>query len=92
VTCKLFADNSLLENGANIDCVTEYTTAKHFSEMIGKAKDQEMKCSKGPWIFLKFGQFFGWDANTIITMARFIDNGGFKENSANLTQMSDFLQ
>jgi nucleoside-diphosphate-sugar epimerase len=91
VACKLFVDNTLLENGASIDCVTEYCTANHFADMIAKASKADVVCVKGPWVFVKFGQYFGWSAKTIIIMARFIERNNMKE-SASLTQMQEFLK
>lgn len=59
--------------------------------MIGNATKQTMICQRGPWIFVTFGQFFGWNANSIITMARFIESDEHTKDSASLTQMQEFL-
>jgi hypothetical protein len=84
-------NNTLLENGTSIDCVTEYCTAKHFADMIANATKRDVVCVKGPWVFVKFGQYFGWSAKSVITMARFIERTNMKE-SGSLTQMQEFLK
>lgn len=91
VACKLFADNTLLENGTSIDCITEYCTAKHFADMIANATKTDVVCMRGPWVFVKFGQHFGLSAKSVITMARFIKRNNMKE-SGSLTQMQEFLK
>lgn len=90
VACKLFAEPWKLPNGSFIDAITEDVTTADIAAAITKATGETVTAVKGPWIFTTFGHFFGWEANTILCMSKYIDANnliGF-----DLDAMRNFLQ
>jgi hypothetical protein len=53
--------------------VTEYVTTEQIAAEISKSEGKFMKAAKGPWIFTTFGHYFGWEASTVLSMAKYID-------------------
>ena len=49
------------------------------AEYISKTTGTLTKAYKGPWIFLKFGHWFGFEASTILTMGERIENHWTKD-------------
>ena len=91
VVVKLFADPSLLPNGGHTDAVTESVTPNQIAQAISVAKNETIKAAHGPLFFLRFGHLFGWIPNSIVTMAKFIDNSeshpGYKANSDDMLNL-----
>lgn len=90
VACKLFAEPCKLPNGSYIDAITEDMTSTGIAAAISKATGETVTAVKGPWIFTAFGQWFGWEANTILCMAKYIDVNNC--NGFDLDAMRNFLQ
>jgi len=91
VVCKLFAEPWKLQNGCSIDAITEYVTVSDIAASISKAKGETISAAKGPWIFTTFGHWFGWEANTILCMAKYIDAQRFPLDF-DIDGMRDFLE
>mmetsp|Transcript_23488 Transcript_23488/g.27732 ORF Transcript_23488/g.27732 Transcript_23488/m.27732 type:complete len:329 (-) Transcript_23488:66-1052(-) len=91
VACKLIVEPAKLENGGSVDALTELVTVDDIAKDISKATGNEVLPTKGPWIFTKFGHWFGWQASSILSMAKYIDAHGFVDG-INFNEMTDFLE
>lgn len=90
VACKLFTEPLRLDNGSSIDAATEFFTPNDLAKYVSNAKGEAISAAKGPWIFTTFGHWFGWEASTILSMAKYMDINEFVDVS--ITDMHDFLQ
>ena len=88
VVGKLFVDPSL--GPQSIDAVTEVTTANDIAHALTLATNTTIRATKGPWVLLKFGKLFGWQAKSILQMSKYID-GGLDGYNVNLNDMKYFL-
>jgi nucleoside-diphosphate-sugar epimerase len=91
VACKLFTEPWRLDNGSSIDALTEFFTPNDIAKCVSNAKGEAIIAAKGPWIFTTFGHWFGWEASTVLSMAKYIDANEFVEGLS-ITDMHDFLQ
>ena len=91
VAYKIFAQPLKLENCASINVATEFVTPNDWAAAISKANNENITAVQGPWIFLTFGHYFGWEANSILTMSEYIDKHEFI-NDINPTEVLTFLQ
>lgn len=91
VACKLFADPTLLANGASIGAITEFVTVEKIASAVSEACGETIRPAKGPWIFTTFGHWFGWEASSILIMAEYIDKYEFTEDMSSV-KMSEFLK
>ena len=91
VSCKLFAEPWKLDNGSSIDAITDCFTPDNIAEYLSNATGEETRATKGPWIFTTFGHWFGWEANSILFMAKYIDANDYVDFSS-VTNMQTFLQ
>ncbi len=73
VACKLFSEPSRLPNGSSINVVTEEVSYKQIAAAVSKAKGETIVAERGPWIFTTFGHWFGWEANSILCMAKYLN-------------------
>ena len=85
---KLFVDPSL--GPQSIDAVTEVTTANDIAHALTLATNTTITATKGPWVLLKFGKLFGWQAKSILQMSKYID-GGLDGYNVNLHDVRYFL-
>lgn len=89
--CKILAKPDCLENGDYIDIISECLTPAGMAEAVGKAMGEPITAYKGPWIFLWFGHYFGFEASSILTMGQFIEKNWNKDFIKRSDRLSEFL-
>ncbi|KAL3928664.1 MAG: hypothetical protein SGARI_004970 [Bacillariaceae sp.] len=79
VACKMFCEPDLLDYGEAIDIVSDFMSPNKMAEYITNTTGTTTKAYKGPWIFIKFGHWFGYEASSILTMGKRIETHWKKE-------------
>ena len=73
VTCRLFLDPKLMNNGESVDIVTDFASPSDMAAEVSRVQGRKVQAYKGPWILLHVVNHLFWEPKTIVIMGKFLE-------------------